>query len=106
MKSIPALMLMTILGASAAANAVERGELQDCGDMPARRAEAATPPRPPAPPAPPVPPPLPEIPKAAHSFCAGKPVGAEISYSPRKGATMRGTCQKDSRGMYKSPNAC
>lgn len=49
---------------------------------------------------PPAPPPLPVVPDSAHAACVGKAVGAELALSPRKGESMRGTCQKDAKGMY------
>lgn len=74
---------------------------------------APIPPMPPMPPAnasapmapmaamaPPPPPALPDVPNAAHDACLGKAIGARMTYHPRKGVTMRGTCQKDSKGMY------
>ena len=57
-------------------------------------------PVPPVPPAPPAPPPMPVVPDAAHDACAGKAVGSKMSYHPRRGETMRGTCEKDEKGMY------
>jgi hypothetical protein len=52
------------------------------------------------PPPPPPPPPVPEVPNAAHDACNSKAVGAKLTYRMRKGVTMSGTCQKDSKGMY------
>lgn len=61
---------------------------------------AAMAPLPPMPPAPPAPPAAPTVPNTAHDACIGKAIGAKMTYHPRKGETMRGTCQKDSKGMY------
>lgn len=61
---------------------------------------AALAPLPPMPPAPPPPPAAPTVPNAAHDACVGKAIGAKMTYHPRKGETMRGTCQRDSKGMY------
>ncbi len=62
---------------------------------------APAPPAPPmphdgaVPPAPPAPPPIPDVPAAAHAACAGKSVGARITYVVRKGETMSGVCERD-----------
>jgi hypothetical protein len=49
---------------------------------------------------PPAPPPLPDVPPEAHTACKGKVVGAALTLSPKRGMTMSGTCQRDSKGMY------
>lgn len=61
---------------------------------------AALAPPPPMPPAPPPPPAAPTVPNAAHDACAGKAVGSKMTHRPRRGESMRGTCEKDSQGMY------
>lgn len=101
MKCLPLLMLAALFAFSGAASAHTR----DCPQR-GRCLIAPAPPAPPAPPAvpapPPMPPPPPEIivPKAAHDACAGKAIGSKITFSPGKGETMTGSCEKDSKGMY------
>lgn len=109
MKTVSLMLFVALLGAAGATQATERGNCPERG----RCLVAPTPPTPPTPPmppqaphapqapeAPPAPPPLPMVPDAAHNACAGKAVGTAMTYRPRRGASMRGTCEKDSKGMY------
>jgi hypothetical protein len=104
MKLVSLMLFATLLGAVGATQAAERGNCPERG----RCLVAPTPPVPPAPPAPPEPPmppvppepPMPTIPQTAHDACAAMRIGATLSFVPHKGATMKGTCQKDSKGMY------
>ena len=71
----------------------------------AQSASWAGPPAPPAspvaPPAPPAPPPLPEIPAEAHTACAGKASGSQLSFTPGPGETMNGLCERvDGRMVF------
>jgi hypothetical protein len=129
MKTLPLILFATLLSTAGASQAAERGNCPERGrcrvapvapvppvpplaplapmaPIPPTDAitpEAPMPPMPPiaamAPPPPPAPPAL-KVPNAAHDACNGKAIGARMTYSPRKGDTMRGTCQKDSQGMY------
>lgn len=119
MKPVSLMLFVTLLGAAGIAQAAERGNCHERG----RCAVAPLPPLPPMPPsppqaplaphapeaplapmpcmpAPPAPAPLPSVPDAAHDACAGKAIGSKMSYRPRRGEFMRGTCEKDSKGMY------
>ena len=122
MKLVSMMMCIALCSAAGASQAAQRGDAQVRGrgmlappvapeapippvpPLPAIAPMAPIPPVPPvpamAPPAPPPPPPLPAIPDAAHTACAGKAVGSKMSFHPRRGATMRGTCEKDAKGMY------
>jgi hypothetical protein len=129
MKLAPVLMFATLLATAGAVHAAgrvdcpERGRCAFAPPVPPVPPVAPAPPMPPMPPlaempavpevpsmaalpplpplpAPPLPPPMPKVPKAAHASCAGKPVGSEAMYSPRRGVTMTGTCERDSKGMY------
>jgi outer membrane biosynthesis protein TonB len=100
------LMMCIALFAAGASHAAEPDETETRG---VTRIAPPPPPAPPAPPEapmaplpppPPPPPPMPTVPEAAHAACAGKAVGTAISYQPHRGATMKGTCEKDAKGMY------
>jgi hypothetical protein len=117
MKPVALILLVTLLGAAGAPEAAPRGNCPERG----RCATAPTPPAPPQPPQvpdvpdvpdvpnapmppmppmPPAPPALPAVPDAAHDACAGKAIGSKMTYQVRRGETMRGSCEKDDKGMY------
>lgn len=110
MKLYPILIIAAALAVPMASQAHERGNCNASTD----RGRCKIPPPPPAPPPlpaidavtppmppmPPLPPPPPEVPDSAHAACAGKAVGTALTLSPKKGITMKGSCQRDSKGMY------
>ena len=101
MKCLPIFILAALFASTGTALASE----QQC---PSRGpcVILATPPTPPVPPSPPAPPalpslpPMPVVPEAAHQACVGKKAGSPMTYIPRKGEFMAGTCEVDSKGMY------
>ncbi len=122
MKLVTMMMCIALCATAGASQAAQRGDPQarargllappappappgmPVPPTPPLAPEAPVPPVPPvpaiAPPAPPAPPPLPAIPDAAHAACAGKAIGSQMSFHPRRGTSMRGTCEKDAKGMY------
>ncbi|MES2316592.1 MAG: hypothetical protein V4631_03785 [Pseudomonadota bacterium] len=123
MKLAPLIICAALFAAAGASHATERGrgrvappvppvpplpamaELPPIAPLAPLAPMAPTPPMPPMPPmapppAPPEPPAMPVVPEAAHKACMGKAVGTKATYHLRRGATMRGTCEKDSKGMY------
>ncbi len=98
MKYVTILIFATLFPA---ASAVYAGDVQCPSRGPCIASPVVpAPPVPPAPRAPPPPPPMPAVPKEAHQACAGKAAGAPITFIPRKGEFMAGTCEVDSKGMY------
>ncbi len=107
MKPVSIMLFAALLAVASASQAVQRGNCSEGqrGSCP----ELAVPPVPPVPPAPPIPPvppvppappPKPFISEKFHAMCNDKAVGAAMTLSPKKGVTMSGTCEKDSKGMY------
>jgi hypothetical protein len=99
MKTVLALMFAALFAAAGAGHAAESDDCPDRGPCVVPPVPPM-PPEPPMPPLPPPPPPMPTVPEAAHAACAGKAAGTAMTYQPRRGETMSGTCEKDSKGMY------
>ncbi|MES2016393.1 MAG: hypothetical protein V4484_07840 [Pseudomonadota bacterium] len=97
MKRVSILLCFTLLAAAGTSQAADRHQ---CGYAPPAPPAPPSLPVPPTPPEPPALPPMPTVPEGAHKACAGKAIGAKITFRVRRGATMRGTCQKDDEGMY------
>lgn len=104
MKPVLMLTFATLFAIAGTAQAQEpqRGECPERGRcvMPPIPPIPPMPPIPPVPPTPPAPPPAPVIPQAAHDACAGKAIDSALTFRPKRGIVMTGTCQKDSKGMY------
>jgi hypothetical protein len=105
MKLASLLMFAALLATAGAGHAAARNDCPERGPcviapVPPVPPVPPAPPAPPMPPMPPAPPPMPVVPEAAHAACAGKSVGSAVTYQPRRGETMSGTCEKDGKGMY------
>ena len=115
MKLIPSMIFAALCALSVAGPANAHPHHCKCGAIaptPPMPPNAPLPPSPPdapampslpalpAPPAPPAPPPPPDAPAAAHAACASRTPGTKLTFTGKRGTTMRGTCERDNRGMY------
>lgn len=113
MNYVSMLVIGAMLVVSTPGQALQRGdctastERGRCKSLPVPPTPPAPPavmavsiPLPPPPPAPPLPPEPPQVPESAHAACAAKAIGTALTLTPKKDVIMKGTCQKDSQGMY------
>jgi hypothetical protein len=112
MKLIPSMILAALCALAIAVPAAAHEHHCKCGTVAPAPPAPPSPPSPPmepgmpampdlpAPPAPPPPPPAPHAPAEAHAACASKTPGTTLTFSGKRGTVMKGTCERDSRGMY------